>query len=58
MKEYIKAFLNKLLCLHQWKLEHERKKIKTSYESNEVTGISFSRLYICKKCGKMKVLKQ
>lgn len=51
MKEYIKRFLDKLLCYHQWET-YEKILVRTDFG-----GSYYRYILICKKCGKIKRLK-
>lgn len=52
MKEAIINLINKLACNHDWKLEHKTDIID---DFDDVIGVKY--LYICKKCGKFKIVK-
>ena len=51
MKEYIKRFLDKWLCCHQW-VTYEKILVRTDFG-----GSYYRYILICKKCGKIKKLK-
>jgi hypothetical protein len=45
MWEIIKNILTKKACFHEWKLEKEDR-----------CGFNYHYIYICQKCGKIKVI--
>jgi hypothetical protein len=52
MKEAIINLINKLACCHDWKLERQ-----TDVVDDFDDVIAKKYLYVCKKCGKFKVIR-
>lgn len=52
MKETIINLINKLACCHDWKLERQADVVD---DFNDVIAKKY--LYVCKKCGKFKVIR-
>lgn len=48
----LQRLLDKFLCLHDW----EEKECYTTMNTETKSILSVKKLYICKKCGKMKVI--